>query len=109
MITTSAPSRLDGCARSQRSTPRYVTSGPYIPPRRDTNLLGPEVFGHLGEVVHVALDVFDRVLHRQRPVFLGAARHDDATVALVEPAQIGQRLGLLEVVAVVADATRAIR
>src|ERR1700693_1221978 len=103
MITTSAPSSVEGCARSQRSTPRNVTSGPYIPPRRATKRLRAQVFGHRGEVVHVALDVIDRVLHRQRPVLLGARRHDHAPVALVEPAEVRERLVDLEIVAIVPD------
>src|SRR5450759_4120889 len=107
MITTSACSRVEGCERSQRSTPRNVTSGPYIPPRRDTIScrLRPEVFRHLGEVVHVTLNVVDRMLHRQRPVLLRSWRHHDPPVALVQPAQVGQRFVDLQVVAVVADAT----
>src|ERR1700687_1421434 len=99
MITTSAPSRVEGCARSQRSTPRKVTSGPYMPPRRDTiGSLGPQVFCHLGEVVHVALNVVDRVLHRQSPVLLGSRRHHHTAVALIQPAEVGEGLVDLEVV-----------
>src|ERR1700694_3157387 len=103
MITTSAPSSVAGCARSQRSTPRNVTSGPYMPPRRDTlvSQSGPQVFGHRGKVVHVALNVVDGVLHRQGPVLLGPGRHHDPAIALVQPAQVGKRLVDLEIVAVV--------
>src|SRR6202035_3422353 len=110
MITTSARSRVEGCERSQRSTPRNVTSGPYIPPRRDTirRPLRPEVLRHRGEVVDVALDVVDRVLDGKRPVFLRSWRHHDPTVALVEPAQVSQRLVDLQVIAVVADPLRAV-
>src|SRR5258708_19897725 len=105
MITMSAPSSVPGCARSQRSTPRKVTSGPYMPPRRDTirGCLGPEVFRHLGEVVHVALNVVDGVLHRERPVLLGSGRHHHPAIALIQPAEVGERLVDLEVVAIVAD------
>src|ERR1700686_5310106 len=110
MITTSAPSRVDGRARSQRSTPRNVTSGPYMPPRRDTigECLGPEVFRHLGEVVNVALNVFDGVLHRERPVLLGSWRHHHPTVALIQPAEVGEGLVDLQVVAIVAHALRPV-
>src|SRR5258708_20599500 len=106
MITMSAPSSVPGCARSQRSTPRKVTSGPYMPPRRDTirGCLGPEVFRHLGEVVHVALNVVDGVLHRERPVLLGSGRHHHPAIALIQPAEVVQRLVDLEVAAIVADA-----
>src|SRR5580693_822588 len=108
MITTSAPSSVDGCARSQRFTPRNVTSGPYIPPRRDTTL-GPQVFSHLGEVVDIALNVVDRVLHRQGPVLLGSRRHHHPAIALVQPAEVSERLVDLEIVAIVPDALRPVR
>src|SRR5258708_38420078 len=99
MTTTSAPSSVPGCARSQSTTPGKGTSGPYMPPRRDTirGCLGPEVFRHLGEVVHVALNVVDGVLHRERTVLLGSGRHHPPAIALIQPAEVGEGLVDLEV------------
>src|SRR5712692_11676599 len=104
MMTTSAPSKLAGSPRSHRGTPRKVTSGPYMPPSLDISppRLLAQVPGHLGEVVDVALHVVGRVLDRQRPVLLRARCHEHAAVALVEPAQVRERLVDLEVVAIVA-------
>src|SRR5439155_25096711 len=107
MMTMSAPSNVERSSRSQRGTPRKVTSGPNITPSR-VKFLVAEVFGHLGEVVHVALHVLSRMLDRQRPVLLRARCHQHAAVGLVEPAQVRQRLVDLEVIPGVAHALGAI-
>src|SRR5260370_2606421 len=69
---------------------------------------GAQVSRHLREVVNVALHVVGRMLHRNRPVFLGARSHQHAAVALVQPAQVGERFVDLQVVAVIAYAPGAI-
>src|SRR2546430_17316059 len=90
MMTMSAPSNVERSSRSQRGTPRKVTSGPNIPPSR-VKFLVAEVFGPLCEVVHVALHVLRRMLDRQRPVLLRAPCHQHAAGGLGEAAQGRQR------------------
>src|SRR5438270_12706592 len=98
MITTSAPSKVASSSRSHRGTPQKVTSGPNMPPRRVTETLLSQVPGHIREVVHVALHVVDRVLDRQGPVLFRAWRHQHPAVALVQPAQVRERLVDLQIV-----------
>src|SRR2546426_10383051 len=95
MMTMSAPSNVERSSRSQRGTPRKVTSGPNIPPSR-VKFLVAEVFGPLGGVVHVALHVLSRMLDRQRPGLLPARGHQHAAGGLVEAAQVRGRLVGLE-------------
>src|SRR3989475_11636242 len=103
MMTMSAPSNVERSSRSQRGTPRKVTSGPNIPPSR-VKFLVAEGFGPLGEVVHGALHVLSRMLERQRPVLPRARGHQHAAGGLVEPAPVRQRLVDLAVIPVVGDA-----
>ena len=52
---------------------------------------GAQVATHLGEVVHVALDVGPAVLDGKCPVLLHPRRHQDAAVARVEPGEVDGR------------------
>src|SRR2546427_8092883 len=103
MMTMSAPSNVERSSRSQRGTPRKVTSGPNIPPSR-VKFLVAEVFFHLGEGVHVAVHVLSRMLDRQRPVLLRARYHQHAAGGLVEAAHGRERLVHIQAIPVVADA-----
>src|SRR3989442_5682110 len=91
MMTMSAPSNVERSSRSQRGTPRKVTSGPNIPPSR-VKFLVAESFGHLGEVVHVALHVLSRMLDRPRPALLRRRCHHHAAAGLAKPAPARPRL-----------------
>src|SRR5216684_2933376 len=90
------------------STVRLSPISRMKPKRNALTRSGAYVFRHLPEVVNVALHVVGRMLHRNRPVFLGAGSHQHAAVALVQPAQVGERFVDLQVVAVIAYALGAI-
>src|SRR5260370_42665911 len=90
------------------STVRLSPISRMKPKRNALTRSGAYVFRHLREVVDVALHVVGRMLHRNRPVFFGARSHQHAAVALVQPAQVGERLVDLQVVAVIAHALGAI-
>src|SRR5712692_2268328 len=90
------------------STVRLSPTSKMRPNRNALTRSGAYVFRHLREIVHVALHVVGRMLDRNGPVFLGARSHQHAAVALVQPAQVGERLVDLQVVAVVAHALGAI-
>src|SRR5260370_5393562 len=90
------------------STVRLSPISRMKPKRNALTRSGAYVFHHLREVFDVALHVVRRMLHRNRPVFFGARSHQHAAVALVQPAQVGERLVDLKVVAVISHALGAI-